>query len=104
MDKQYTLSDAMRMMRESQGRSLCDVAKRLGVSKQRLSDIELGRHSPSVATINKMAIEYEILGSSLFLMCDYLNKKLSRDVFFALDCVSVKSKNAVKWHEDNMTT
>ncbi len=67
------LSEALRLIRVFHDVKQNELAKRLGVSKSYLSEVERGKKSPSIETIRKYASEFQMPVSSILFFSEQLD-------------------------------
>jgi len=67
------INRALKIIRESHSLSLTETAKRLGLSKAYVSEIENGKKTPSLDTVNQYANEFDIPVSSIMFFSEQLD-------------------------------
>ncbi len=57
---QATLAELLRVLRARQGLTVAEAAARMGIQRHTLRDLELGRRTPTIPTLHKIAEGYAI--------------------------------------------
>ena len=70
------LSEALRLMRVFHDVKQTDLAKRLGISKSYLSEIESGNRQPKIELIERYSSEFGIPSSSILFFAESLEHPL----------------------------
>lgn len=85
----------IRQLREQQGISVRDLAKRMQIKHQALSQIELGRGNPTLGTLVKIA---KALGVKTR---DLITDEDGQALFFARDTVMIAKSQLFDWRLDD---
>jgi|HubBroStandDraft_6_1064221.scaffolds.fasta_scaffold1626804_2 transcriptional regulator with XRE-family HTH domain len=68
------LDKALKIIRESHGMTATDAAAALGLSNSHLSEMEHGKKTPSIATIEKYSRVFDIPVSSIMFFSEMLDR------------------------------
>jgi transcriptional regulator with XRE-family HTH domain len=89
-----TIADKIKILRKERGLTLADLSQKSGISISFLSDMERGRTAPSIKTINKIALFFNVppasfLGDEYEVICpnyieDFIEEHEIPDTFACL--------------------
>lgn len=78
-----TFGSKLRLLRKKHGKTLLDVSREIGISVSFLSDVERGRTRPSLDTLEKLAMLYEVHPSDLISDVEMTNQEQDYPPAFA---------------------
>jgi transcriptional regulator with XRE-family HTH domain len=77
MNAPSRVSRALKLVRQFHDLSQTDLARRLGISKSYLSELEAGKKSPTMELLGKYSEEFSLPASTLMLFAERLDGNLS---------------------------